>query len=170
MDQVVHEAQLSGLMHVNKEQYHLMGGGNLFPPAEKSSGSTAASSSPEKQAVEDHDQRPGRACCAPRPLEETWCWMRESSGLSRKASRSLGDGFSFHAPLKLGHQQRIRADAQAQLSRPLLARLSWENLGSVVRSVKDIGLEWGRGWQVAGLLLCLEHTSLWYQVHQCFPL
>ena len=96
--------------------------------------------------------------------------MREFSGLSRKASRSLGGGVSFHAPLKLGHQQRIRADAQAQLSRPLLARLSWENLGSVVRSVKDIGLEWGRGWQVAGLLLRLEHTSLWYQVHQCSPL
>ena len=57
MDQVVHEAQLSGLMHMNKEQYHLMGGGNLFPPAEKSSGSTAASSSPEKQAVEDYNQR-----------------------------------------------------------------------------------------------------------------
>ena len=56
MDQVVHEAQLSGLMHVNKEQYHLMGG-NLFPPAEKSSGSTAARSSPKKHAVEDHDQR-----------------------------------------------------------------------------------------------------------------
>ena len=57
MDQVVHEAQLSGLMHVNKEQYHLMGGGNLVPPAEKSSGSTAARSSPKKHAVEDHDQR-----------------------------------------------------------------------------------------------------------------
>ena len=57
MDQVVHEAQLSGLMHMNKEQYHLMGGGNLFPPAEKSSGRTAARSSPKKQAVEDHDQR-----------------------------------------------------------------------------------------------------------------
>ena len=57
MDQVVHEAQLSGLMHVNKERYHLMGGGNLFPPAEKSSGSTAARSSPKKHAVEDHDQR-----------------------------------------------------------------------------------------------------------------
>ena len=57
MDQVVHEAQLSGLMHMNKEQYHLMGGGNLFPPAEKSSGSTAASSSSEKQAVEDYNQR-----------------------------------------------------------------------------------------------------------------
>ena len=57
MDQVVYEAQLSGLMHVNKEQYHLMGGGNLFPPAEKSSGSTAARSSPKKHAVEDHDQR-----------------------------------------------------------------------------------------------------------------
>ena len=81
--------------------------------------------------------------------------MRESSGLSRKASRSLGDGFSFHAPLKLGHQQRIRADAQAQLSRPLLARLSWENLGSVVRSVKDVGLEWGRGgkWQAYSFVL-----------------
>ena len=57
MDQVVYEAQLSGLMHVNKEQYHLMGGGNLFPPAEKSSGRTAARSSPKKQAVEDHYQR-----------------------------------------------------------------------------------------------------------------
>ena len=57
MDQVVYEAQLSGLMHVNKERYHLMGGGNLFPPAEKSSGSKAASSSPKKHAVEDHDQR-----------------------------------------------------------------------------------------------------------------
>ena len=57
MDQVVHEAQLSGLMHMNKEQYHLMGGGNLFPPAEKSSGSAAAGSSPEKQAVEDYNQR-----------------------------------------------------------------------------------------------------------------
>ena len=57
MDQVVYEAQLSGLMHVNKERYHLMGGGNLFPPAEKSSGSTAARSSPKKHAVEDHDQR-----------------------------------------------------------------------------------------------------------------
>ena len=57
VDQVVYEAQLSGLMHVNKERYHLMGGGNLFPPAEKSSGSTAARSSPKKHAVEDHDQR-----------------------------------------------------------------------------------------------------------------
>ena len=57
MDQVVHEAQLSSLMLMNKEQYHLMGGGNLFPPAEKSSGRTAARSSPKKQAVEDHDQR-----------------------------------------------------------------------------------------------------------------
>ena len=59
MDQVVYEAQLSGLMHVNKEheQYHLMGGGNLFPPAESSSGSTAARSSPKKHAVEDHNQR-----------------------------------------------------------------------------------------------------------------
>ena len=64
----------------------------------------------------------------PKAVTRDLMMMRKSSRLSRKASRSLGDGFSFHAPLKLGHQQRIRADAQAQLSRPLLARLSWEIL------------------------------------------